>query len=75
MTEAVKKHLFEPFFTSGKEGYGTGLGMSITCRIVNEHGGQIDVHSDGPGRGSRLTVKLPLNEAATKEKHHRHQAA
>ena len=75
MTNEVKKHLFEPFFTSGKDGHGTGLGMSITYRIVNEHGGHIDVHSDGPGKGSRLTVQLPLNEAATKEKHHRHKAA
>jgi len=75
MTEEVKKHLFEPFFTSGKDGHGTGLGMSITYRIVDEHGGHIDVFSDGPGKGSSVTVRLPLDDMTTKENHHRHHAA
>jgi signal transduction histidine kinase len=74
MTDEVKAHLFEPFFTRRRDGQGTGLGMSITYRIINEHGGHIDVHSDGPGHGSRLTVRLPLNPDV-KEPHHRHQAA
>lgn len=75
MTEEVKNHLFEPFYTRRKDGQGTGLGMSITFRIVTEHGGRIDVHSDGPGKGSVLTVRLPLNETATQEKHHHYKAA
>ncbi len=75
MTDEVKNHLFEPFYTRGKDGQGTGLGMSITFRIVTEHGGRIDVHSDGPGKGSVLTVRLPLNETATQEKHHHYKAA
>ena len=48
--------------------------MSITYRIINEHGGQIDVHSDGPNTGARLTVRLPLNPSP-EENHHRHDAA
>ncbi len=74
MTEEVLKHLFEPFFTRRRSGQGTGLGLSITYRIVADHGGQIDVHSDGPGRGARFRVLLPLAEKQ-KERDHRYQAA
>ena len=82
MTDEVREHLFEPFFTRRRAGQGIGLGLSITYRIVADHQGQIDVHSDGPGRGSRFTVRLPLNPAValprteeSREVHHRHQAA
>ena len=74
MTDEVLKHLFEPFFTRRRSGQGTGLGLSITYRIVADHGGQIDVHSDGPGQGSRFRVSLPLAEKQ-KERDHRYQAA
>jgi two-component system NtrC family sensor kinase len=62
MTEEVRQHLFEPFFTRRRSGQGTGLGLSITYRIVAEHGGQIIVHSAGVGKGSRFTVTLPLRQ-------------
>lgn len=74
MTEEVLQHLFEPFFTRRRNGQGTGLGLSITYRIVADHGGQIDGHSDGPGKGSRFRVSLPLAEKQ-KESGHRNQAA
>lgn len=74
MTEEVRKHLFEPFFTRRHSGQGTGLGLSITYRIVQEHHGQIDVTSDGVGQGSRFVVSLPAHPIS-KEKHHRYQAA
>jgi signal transduction histidine kinase len=74
MTDEVLKHLFEPFFTRRRSGQGTGLGLSITYRIVADHGGQIDVHSDGPGKGARFCVLLPLAEIQ-KEHDHRYQAA
>lgn len=74
MTDEVLQHLFEPFFTRRRSGQGTGLGLSITYRIVADHGGQIDVQSDGPGRGSRFRVSLPLAEKQ-KERDHRYQAA
>jgi signal transduction histidine kinase len=60
MSPEVLKHLFEPFFTRRRDGQGTGLGLSITYRIVSEHGGTIEPASDGPGRGSRMRVLLPL---------------
>jgi signal transduction histidine kinase len=64
MTEEVLEHLFEPFFTRRKHGQGTGLGLSITYRIIEEHGGQIEAASEGPGKGSRFCVRLPLTAQA-----------
>ncbi|WP_425616025.1 sensor histidine kinase [Anatilimnocola sp. NA78] len=61
MSPEVLKHLFEPFFTRRRDGQGTGLGLSITYRIVSEHGGTIEVFSDGPGKGSRMRVLFPLS--------------
>ena len=74
MTDEVRKHLFEPFYTRRHNGQGTGLGLSITYRIVEEHNGHIDVTSGGTGCGSRFVVALPAHPLS-KEKHHRYQAA
>jgi signal transduction histidine kinase len=74
MTDEVLQHLFEPFFTRKRTGQGTGLGLSMTYRIVADHGGTIDVHSDGPGKGARFCVSLPL-AGTQKEQNHRYQAA
>lgn len=63
MTPQVMENLFEPFFTARKTGQGTGLGLSITHRIVTDHGGRIEVSSDGPGRGSTFRVHLPRPQA------------
>lgn len=71
MTSEVREHLFEPFFTRRRGGQGTGLGLSITYRIVADHDGTIEVHSDGPERGSRFCVRLPLASAGAAETHHR----
>ena len=60
MTEEVRQHLFEPFFTRRRDGQGTGLGLSITWQIIEDHGGKIHPHSDGPGHGSQFTITLPL---------------
>jgi two-component system, NtrC family, sensor histidine kinase PilS len=49
-------HIFEPFF-SRKVG-GTGLGLATTARIVEDHHGTIDVHSQR-GKGTTFTVHLP----------------
>lgn len=53
----LQARVFEPFFTHGKT-RGVGLGMAIARRIVEEHGGAIDLESE-PGRGARFTIRLP----------------
>lgn len=60
MPEEVKKKLFEPFVTYGKK-HGTGLGMAITKKIVNEHKGDIFVESE-LGKGTTITIKLPITQ-------------
>ncbi len=58
MSRQQLKHIFEPFYTSGKES-GTGLGMYITYGIVSKNlGGQITVQSE-EGKGTTFTVELP----------------
>lgn len=59
MTAEVQEHLFEPFFTQRRTGKGTGLGLSISHRIIADHEGRMEVHSDGPGKGSTFTIHLP----------------
>ena len=53
-------HVFEPFFST-KPG-GTGLGLSLVHRIVQEHGGEVDVRST-LGLGTTFTVTLPTRDA------------
>jgi signal transduction histidine kinase len=56
--EHLKQQIFEPFFTEGKAN-GTGLGLTIAQKIVQDHGGNLRVESTSPG-GTVLLVTLPL---------------
>lgn len=49
--------IYNPFFTT--KAHGTGLGLAISYRIIDEHGGVLDVHSDF-GKGTVFTITLPL---------------
>jgi signal transduction histidine kinase len=61
MEADVLENIFEPFFTRSRTGKGTGLGLFISQRVATQHGGTITASSDGPGRGSTFSVRLPLN--------------
>lgn len=74
MTEETQQHLFEPFYTRRRDGRGTGLGMSISYRIVQDHGGTLVPFSPGLGQGSTLTLTLPL-ESSNEEAYEGFQAA
>lgn len=70
LTDEVREHVFEPFFTqrAGADGRGLGLGLSITHAIVGSHGGRISVSSEGSGKGSRFVVELPAYSRESKTK-------
>jgi two-component system NtrC family sensor kinase len=60
-------HIFEPFFTTRQPGEGTGLGLALTRRIIEDHRGRIEAHNvraTAP-RGARFEIILPLGTCAT----------
>ncbi|MCK4486190.1 MAG: MCP four helix bundle domain-containing protein [Desulfobacterales bacterium] len=57
--ETIQDTLFEPFFSTKEEG--TGLGLSIAARIVEDHGGWLNLRSHR-GKGATFTITLPCKE-------------
>jgi len=52
-------HIFDPFYTTKEIGHGTGLGLTLCQRIIQQHGGHIDVVSE-IDRGTEFTIHFPL---------------
>ena len=61
MPEEVKKRIFEPFMTYGKK-HGTGLGMSIVKKVIEDHKGTIEINSV-MGKGTTITMYLPIKNS------------
>jgi len=57
MTKAELQKLFTPGFTTSS--HGSGMGLVITKNIIENHNGQIDVHST-EGMGTTFTIRLPV---------------
>jgi signal transduction histidine kinase len=67
MDRETREKLFSLFFSS-KGVSGTGLGLFISNKIADKHGGSIDVESE-PGKGSRFVVRLPLTPLPSTHQH------
>jgi signal transduction histidine kinase len=74
MSADVLENIFEPFFTRSRTGKGTGLGLTISHRIITQHAGEIEASSPGPDLGSTFTVRLPRHPAAEEDGADREEA-
>jgi len=61
----VLKKIFDPFFTTKDPGTGTGLGLSVSQNIIQQHGGTLTVEST-VGVGTTFKITLPIKRPATK---------
>jgi signal transduction histidine kinase len=59
MPPEVKARIFEPFFTTKDVGKGTGLGLSIVFKIIEAHGGSIDINT-AVNEGTEFIITLPV---------------
>ncbi len=74
MTPEMIDRAFELFY-QGEQGLarsagGLGIGLTLAQNLVRLHGGTIEVASDGPGKGTEATVRLPLATASTRGESH-----
>ena len=65
--ESIQDKIFDPFFTYGKEGKGTGLGLTIVHSAVERNGGQISISSE-LDKGATLRISLRRRAGAPEKK-------
>ncbi len=58
--------LKDPFFTTKPPGEGTGLGLSVSHGYLDEHGGELEISSPGPGKGASFQIWLPLEKTSSR---------
>jgi signal transduction histidine kinase len=58
ISEEVRRHMFDPFFSGREAGRGLGFGASKAWRIITDHGGQVVIRS--PGHGAEIAIQLPI---------------
>jgi len=63
--ESVRDKVFQPFFSTKEEG--TGLGLSIATRIIEEHGGRMDLES-AQQQGATFNITLPIRDSSSDDK-------
>lgn len=66
ISDEVRRHLFDPFFSGREAGRGLGFGLSKCWRIVTDHGGQVIVRQPS-GRGAEVAILLPLSAHAERQ--------
>ena len=57
ISEEIMKNIFDPFYTTKKEG--TGLGLSVCYGLIKDHGGELRYESE-PARGTTAIITLPM---------------
>ncbi|MBT8407598.1 MAG: hypothetical protein KJP05_09080 [Deltaproteobacteria bacterium] len=60
MPEKILQRIFDVFFST-KGSQGTGLGLAVTKKIIDEHGGKIEAEST-PDQGTTFTIQLPIGK-------------
>jgi len=60
IADKIRKNIFNPYFTTKPDG--TGLGLHVTQRIIEDHGGRLELESR-PGKGACFTLMLPAGSS------------